>query len=134
VLLDNHSNIPTMGTSRCTISHRDFFFSFLLWNSYSISSLLAWLISCCQRFCSTTHSRRCHLEHFKKDWGTWIAKEQRKVYHGRWHGLWDYSQTQLWKKDFLKLSGTIQSCLYKKTNLRRIFHRTASASSSSCSR
>jgi hypothetical protein len=28
VLLDNHSNIPTMGTSRCTISHRDFSFLF----------------------------------------------------------------------------------------------------------
>jgi hypothetical protein len=28
VLLDNHSNIPTMGTSRCTISHRDFIFFF----------------------------------------------------------------------------------------------------------
>jgi hypothetical protein len=28
VLLDNHSNIPTMGTSQCTISHRDFSFFF----------------------------------------------------------------------------------------------------------
>jgi hypothetical protein len=47
VLLDNHSNIPTMGTSRCTISHRDFIF--LLFFSETVTAsqacLLGWFLA-----------------------------------------------------------------------------------------
>jgi hypothetical protein len=127
-LLDYHSNIPTMGTSRCTISLIGIFL-FLS----SLKQLEHLKLACLADFLLP--------EVLKHHPFTPLPSRtfQERLGNADCKGTAEslpraLTQTQLWKKDFPKLSGTIHSCLYKKTNLRRIFHHTASASSSSCSR